>query len=274
MTSTAIRRGYTDTAAGQIHWRMVEPQGDITQPDLYCLHPAPFSGLAWTTIMPHLAQGRRVIAPDLPGHGGSDPCRGTPSIAGFAAAMMAVADDLSPKDRIDVTGFHSGCLVALEMAIKSDARVRGAVLTDVPYFDADAQPAMLARTGGDLDITPELDCLAGPWTLGMTRRLDSQPVERCFEMFVEQLRHGRAMNAGFHAAFTYPCADRFAMITRPISLIATQSGLLAATQAAAKATPFARLIERPDIMRAVLDEAAEMTAAQILDALKSDQAAR
>lgn len=76
-----IRKGYSDGSFGQAHWRMMEADGERTQPDPYCLHPALSSGLAFTSIMPHLAKNRRVIAPDYPGHGGSDPFKPEPTIA-------------------------------------------------------------------------------------------------------------------------------------------------------------------------------------------------
>jgi hypothetical protein len=80
MSERVIRRGYRDGPHGQIHWRMTgERTGDA--PNLYCLHPAPFSGLAFSAIMPHLAQGRLVIAPDFPSHDGSDPFRDDADIA-------------------------------------------------------------------------------------------------------------------------------------------------------------------------------------------------
>jgi pimeloyl-ACP methyl ester carboxylesterase len=73
-----MRKGYTDGPFGQIHWRMMDAVGEATMPDLYCLHPSPFSGLAYTNVMPMLAQNRRVIAPDYPGYGGSDPFKAHP----------------------------------------------------------------------------------------------------------------------------------------------------------------------------------------------------
>ena len=86
-------------------------------PDLYCLHPSPFSGLAYTNVMPMLAQNRRVIAPDYPGYGGSDPFKAHPSIAEYAEAMLAVMDDLTRGGTVDLTGFHTGNLVAGEMSL-------------------------------------------------------------------------------------------------------------------------------------------------------------
>jgi len=90
---------------------------------------------------------------------------------------------------------------------------------------------------------------------------------RSFAMFVEQLRHGEAMNVGFHAGFSYPLADRFARVCADATVLASQSALLDATHRAASLIPGAKLVERLDITRAVLDEAAPQTAAAVLEIL-------
>src|SRR2546421_2572670 len=46
----------------------------------------------WRAIAPSLARERRVIVPELPGHGGSEPLRAAPTLDPFAEAMLAVLD--------------------------------------------------------------------------------------------------------------------------------------------------------------------------------------
>ncbi len=111
-----IRRGYSDGPHGQIHWRAMDPEGEASASYLWCLHPAPFSGLAFTTIMPHLARGCRVFALDYPGHGGSDPLEGAPTMEADAEAMAAVIDGHSDGEPVDFFGFHTGRLVAMQLA--------------------------------------------------------------------------------------------------------------------------------------------------------------
>lgn len=259
-----ISRGYTNAPSGQVHWRMT---GSGAQPDLYCLHPAPFSGLAFTTIMPYLATDRRVIAPDYPGHGGSNPAGASPSINDYALAILAVIDALSADKEVDLLGFHTGCLVAAELASMRPDRIRRIILIDIPCFDAEKRKEMFSDAAGRFDITPDLACLAAPWERGMTRRIESQGTARSFEMFTEQLRHGADMNAAFGAALSYDCESGFARITAPVTVIATQSALIDATRAAACIIPSAVLIERLDIKRAVLDETAETIAKDVLKGL-------
>ena len=273
MTKPHIRRGYSDSSFGQIHWHMAEMQmaetqiaGDQTaEPDLYCLHPAPYSGLAYSNIMPHLAQGRRVIAPDYPGAGGSDPFRSDASVAHYADAMAQLIANLSDGQPVDFIGFHTGCLVAAEIAIATPQLARRLVLIDVPAFDADTRAKQMASSGAEFEITPDITCLENAWHLGMTKRIESQGLDRSFAMFVEQLRHGRGRNAAFHAGFAYDVEGRLPQISTPTSIIASQSMLLDATRRAAGLIPQSTLIERLDITRAVLDEAAPQTAQAILE---------
>lgn len=263
-----ITKGYTKGPFGQIHWRMC---GERTQqPDLVCLHPAPFSGLAFTTIMPFLAKDRRVIAPDFPGHGGSHSYRADASIEDYASAMESLFREISPHGPVDCLGFHTGCLVACHTAIDAPELVRSLVLIDVPAFDAETRAAHLASSSTPPGFTGELESLTPAWERGITKRIESQGMERSFEMFVEHLRHGEAMNAGFHAGFSYPVEERLTKVTHPTAIIATQSMLLEATRRSATLIPNARLVERLDIKRAVLDEAAEVTAEQVLLSLGAD----
>lgn len=265
-----ICKGYSGGPFGQVHWRLLEPEEPSTQPDLYCLHPAPFSGLAFTGIMPHLAQGRRVIAPDFPGHGGSDAFKQEPSIEEYVEAMLAVIANLSGDTPVDLMGFHTGNLVAVEIAISQPDHVRRLALVDVPAFDADTRDKYRATAARPLEITPQLSCLDAAWERGMSKRLQSQGPDRSFEMFVEQLRHGKKMNAAFHAGFSYDVDARLPQVTHPAMVLASQSVLLAATYRASKLISTAKLVERTDVTRAVLDEAATRIASEILLFLNGD----
>ena len=72
------------------------------------------------------------------------------------------------------------------------------------------------------------------------------------------------MNKAFHAAFSYDADARLPAVTHETLILASQSSLLGATRHAAEIMSGATLVERLDIKRAVLDEAAEITAAEIL----------
>ena len=86
---------------------------------------------------------------------------------------------------------------------------------------------------------------------------------RAFEMFVEQIRPGEAMNAAFRAAFSYPWTERLPRASHETLVLASKSPLLEGSRKAAGLMPNVFLEERLDITRAVLDEAAEETAREV-----------
>ena len=261
-----MRKGYSDGPFGQIHWRVIKP-AKISAPPLFCFHPAPFSGLAFSGIMPLLAENRVVIAPDYPGYGGSDPQAGPASIEQYAQAMIAVAEDLAPNQEIDVLGFHTGCFVVAEYCLERPQSVRRAVMIDVPAFQEEQRQGFLEKLGPP-ELTSDLSCLESAWTSGIVKRLESQPMARAFEMFVEQLRPGIDMNAAFGAAFSYAWEEKLPGVKTQTLVMASQSPLHGPSLTAAEVIPSSTLIERTDIKRAVLDEAAAETAAEVNRFLK------
>ena len=118
------------------------------------------------------------------------------------------------------------------------------MLLDLPFFDSETRQAFLDPAAQRPGFTPALDSLAPAWERGITKRIDSQPMARAFEMFVEQLRHGEAMHAAFAAARDYDAQGAAAALTEPLTVIATQSPLLEPSRAGAAALARATLIER------------------------------
>jgi pimeloyl-ACP methyl ester carboxylesterase len=81
----------------------------------------------WRLVAPELAGERRVIVPELPGHGGSAPLEGAQSIDPYADALLAVADaeDAVPAPWV---GHSLGGLVGLRAALRRPDAVTGLVL--------------------------------------------------------------------------------------------------------------------------------------------------
>lgn len=81
----------------------------------------------WRLVAPALAAGRRVIVPDLPGHGDSATLAGASSIDPFAEAVLAVAEAEGALPAPWV-GHSLGGLVALRAASLRPDAVTGLVL--------------------------------------------------------------------------------------------------------------------------------------------------
>lgn len=96
-------------------------------PPLVLVHGLAGAASNWADLAPRLARGRRVLVPDLPGHGGSAPLPAAPSLDAYADRVRLVAKRegmlASP-----LLGHSLGGLVALRLALRHPADVTGVVL--------------------------------------------------------------------------------------------------------------------------------------------------
>jgi len=262
-----ITKLYGATRFGQVHARHLDARGKKTQAPLICLHPAPSSGLYFTTVMPMLNSGRQVIAPDYPGYGGSDELATQPSIADYAQATLELLENIGIDVPVDILGFHTGCLVAAEMVLLQPDSVRRLVLCDVPYFDAEQRRNLHQQMAQPMAISGELDSIAGPWRFNIDSRIDTVPLPRAFELFAEHLRAGSKDYFGFAAAFSYDCESRFAALDADVALLATQSALREATVTLAKAMDRASFTDVTEVTTSVFESGAAAIAKRINEAL-------
>lgn len=77
----------------------------------------------WRDCAAHLATSFRVIAWDLPGHGRSARTRGPLRVETLAAAVRAIADEVSPDRPFHVAGDSLGGAVTLQLALDAPERV-------------------------------------------------------------------------------------------------------------------------------------------------------
>lgn len=96
-------------------------------PPVLLVHGLGGAAVNWVEIAPALARRRRVLCPDLPGHGGSAPLSSPLSLAAYAdcVALLAEREGMLPAP---VVGHSLGGVVALWMAIRRSESVRGIVL--------------------------------------------------------------------------------------------------------------------------------------------------
>jgi pimeloyl-ACP methyl ester carboxylesterase len=92
---------------------------------LLLIHGAGGSSLVWPPELREMA-GARVIAPDLPGHGQSEP-PGRRAIPQYAAVVESLAGALGVKNVV-LAGHSMGGATALWLALSGKLRVRGLVL--------------------------------------------------------------------------------------------------------------------------------------------------
>ena len=82
---------------------------------------------SWAMNQAALAEGRRVIAPDLPGHGASSKDTGGGDIAALSAMVLAFIDKLG-LERVHLVGHSLGAGIAINLAETLPARVASLTL--------------------------------------------------------------------------------------------------------------------------------------------------
>ena len=142
--------------------------GDGAPTPVLLLHGVPETSSAWRDIAPRLASGRRVLAPDLPGLGGST-FSGPYDVASLVAQLAALVDAEVPGGRVDVVGHDWGGSLALGLAGARPDLVRRIVVANapfrsvplralhIPFFALPVVPELLFRLGGRRVVETMLD---------------------------------------------------------------------------------------------------------------------
>jgi pimeloyl-ACP methyl ester carboxylesterase len=91
----------------------------------------------WDPLVPFLAPGWRLVAPDLRGHGESEwPAEPAYGIADCAGDLAALLDRLG-VDRVAIIAHSMGARIAVWLAAQQPARVRGLALLDTSLAGVD-----------------------------------------------------------------------------------------------------------------------------------------
>ncbi|WP_420849112.1 alpha/beta fold hydrolase [Parafrankia soli] len=114
-------------------------------PALLLIHGIGDNSGTWRDLIPELARGRTVIAPDLLGHGRSDKPRGDYSIAGYACGMRDLLTVLG-IERATVVGHSLGGGVAMQFAYQFPERCERLVLVSTGGVGPDLHPVLRAAT--------------------------------------------------------------------------------------------------------------------------------
>jgi pimeloyl-ACP methyl ester carboxylesterase len=129
MTDAKLLEGFEERSAEvkgrRLRWFVAGPEDG---PPLVLLHGLAGAAVNWSLLVPRLAETRRVVVVDLPGHGGSEPLPAAPSLAPYAdrVARAAAAEGF---ERADYAGHSLGGLVAVRLAIRRPEAVRRLILS-------------------------------------------------------------------------------------------------------------------------------------------------
>lgn len=109
---------------GQLEWRV---WGD--GPPLLVLHGGHGSWTHWIRNVLPLAERFTVLAPDLPGYGGSDPPPGEIDAGALAAILRSGLEEVVGREgRLTIAGFSFGGVIAGHLAAQMPDRVRRLIL--------------------------------------------------------------------------------------------------------------------------------------------------
>lgn len=120
--------------AGQTSFLLREHTGPVGSTPVLLLHGIPETASCWRAVAPRLAAGRRVLAPDLPGLGGSS-YPGPYDVPSVVAELAALVEAELPGGRVDVVGHDWGGSLALGLAGYRPDLVRRLVVANAPYRD-------------------------------------------------------------------------------------------------------------------------------------------
>ncbi len=228
-TSSAIRRSYADTRTGQVHYRIV--RADSEKRPLVLLHPSPLSGMVWDGFMAEMGRDRTVIAPDTPGFGESAPPSSQPEIEDYAGAMADLIEslDLNP---VDVMGYHTGSLTAIELSRLRPELVEKIIMISATIFSDEERenfrtqyaPKTLQEKGAALTET---------WTFMQSFWRDEPEPARRWDIFLEAQRHHSYSHWGHHAAFNYDLSSALSQSLKPILILNPEDDLWTYTPRAA-----------------------------------------
>lgn len=264
-----MHRLYVDGAHGQIHVRMARPAtpSSTRRPTIVLLHENPVSSVEYEGLLGELGRDRTVFAIDTPGYGMSAAPVGTPDIAGYVAEIVPALERLGvggpALGKAVVFGFHTGSVLAAELALSRPDLVQSVVLAGFPYRTPEERAERLAALPRDGDLATyrkkvielfDMAVLNGPADIAPDRRI---------ALFAEMMLPGRQHWRGYDAVWRYDYEGRLPRITQPTLFLAPHEMLLEQTRAARRLVPHATLVELPQATEWVLERNAADIAAAI-----------
>lgn len=180
---------------------------------VYLLHGAALTHSLWKPQLEVLRGRYSAIAPDLPGHGRSDPLpSSSPSIRDYSEAVAGLMETLGTREAA-VVGHSMGGAVALQLALDHPEKVRALVL---------------ANTGAKLGVSPLLlqvlrENFRGAMEVGWNSMLGGKGrrrEEELKELEGEMKRTRPEVGlADFEACDAFDCRTRLSEIKKPVLIV-------------------------------------------------------
>lgn len=253
-----VERHYVECRYGQLHVHSARPLNPAqqTQNPILCFHPSPASGWYYRDLIANLGKDRLAMAVDTPGYGESDRPSELPEMSGYSGAM---ADAIEAMDfggsknyaKVDLLGYHTGCIIAVDLAIEHPGLVRKLCLVAVPYYDDEERQAEMLAGQNRAPYTEEGERVVELWERTVTRRAEGVSLEQAIKIFQERMRGGDSEWWAYQSVFTYPSVERFPLVTQPMAFLNPHGVLYEETLDAARDNPTATLVDLPQLSHGV-----------------------
>jgi pimeloyl-ACP methyl ester carboxylesterase len=256
--TVSIKRRYVDCRYGQLHMHLAAPPepGRAIRNPILCLHPSPASGRYYLDLLRDLGQDRVAMASDTPGYGESDRPPAPAPMEGYSGAIADALEALGYGEKaggkkVDLLGYHTGCLIAVDLAIRRPDLIRRLCLVAVPYYaTADRRRQLLANLDREA-YGEEPTKVVEMWDGTVKRRAKGVTLAQAIDQFLERMRPGDKEWWAYEAVFSYDSPARFPLITQPTALLNPHGVLYQETLAAAPMIKGAKLVDLPELAHGV-----------------------
>ena len=209
-----VLRGYATVSFGQVHYRYT---GTARRPVLVLLHQTPSTSAMYEDLMRALSGDFRLLAPDTPGIGLSDPVDGGMTIDALANGIAEFLDGLG-IGRCCVFGHHTGAAIATQLAADHPERVEALALSGPTLIDADLRKK-LPEVSATLPADSGGGHLVGRWRriLRMDRDVPLRIAQR---ETLNAISMGDRYSAAYEAVMAHDVERALAALICPVLVFA------------------------------------------------------
>ena len=251
-----IKRSFVDGLYGQVHIRVsTPPSGAAQKTPLLLLHPTPYSSQFYLPFIEDIGKDRVVIAVDTPGYGDSDRPVAPPSMQDYARNALKVLEELNVSEPIDIIGYHTGTLIAVEMSILKPSSTNKMILAGTPVYPAERLPGLYEKYAKPDVLKKDGSHIMSKWNFATQTIEVGMSLEAAQDHFSDYMKALPESTQAYYSVFSYPGYKRLPLITQPALFVSINGSLKEETKDAQKATPGSELIYLDHVTTGLFDVA-------------------
>ena len=266
-----VRRSFVDGRYGQMHVFAAAPEGGSAKTPVVLLHPAPYSGAYYRDLLERLGEDRAVFAVDTPGFGASDAPPEPVDLAAYAGAIGDAVDALTgAAGPVDLMGFHTGAMIAIELAIQRPELVRRLVLAGIPFYLGEDRAAVYAKAVHPMPLDEDGGHLKPYWSGIVKERHPDFPLEAAQRRFNDYMQSCPNSWWTYRAIYSYPTEQRIPLIRQPVQILLMHEVLREHTKASLAYFDTPHVVDMPELTKNVFDLGGARIAAEMRAFLDAD----